>query len=51
MMVLPFVALAVAFCLAWAGRRSAAIALWALSVGLMLLLFRIHATDTLPLAF
>ncbi|WP_165694207.1 DUF5993 family protein [Teichococcus deserti] len=51
MMSLPFFGLFAAFCLAWAERRAAAVALWAASMLALLLLFRSHATDSLALSF
>jgi hypothetical protein len=51
MMLLPFVTLSAGLALAAIGRRRGAIALWAVSVAWMLLLFRLHVTDDLPLAF
>lgn len=51
MMLFPFVTLSAGLALAAAGRRRGAIALWAVSVAWMLLLFRLHVTDALPLAF
>jgi hypothetical protein len=51
MMALPFVTLFAAVLCAFAGRRGAAIALWAVALALTLALFRLHATDILPLDF
>ena len=49
MMSLPFFGLCAALGFAWAGRRAAALVLWAVSIGFLLLLFRLHATDPLNL--
>lgn len=51
MMSLPFFGVFAAFCLAWADRHRAALALWIASMAALLLLFRAHATDSLPLSF
>jgi hypothetical protein len=51
MMLLPFVTLSAGLALAAAGRRGGAIALWAVSIAWMLLLFQLHASDALSLAF
>jgi Family of unknown function (DUF5993) len=47
MMALPFVTLFAAALCAFRGHRGAAIALWAVALAL----FRLHATDILPLDF
>jgi hypothetical protein len=51
MMALPFVGLFVAVLLAWGGRRIASLLVWGGSMLLTLILFRLHATDVLPLVF
>jgi hypothetical protein len=51
MMSVPFFGCALAMLAVWAGRRWIAVALWALSLIALGVLFRLHATDTLPLAF
>lgn len=51
MMSLPFFGFFAAFCLAWIQRRGAAIALGLASLAVLALLFRAHATDSLPLSF
>ncbi|MFC3693494.1 DUF5993 family protein [Chenggangzhangella methanolivorans] len=51
MMSLPFFGFFAAFCLAWAERRGAALSLGLVSLVVLLLLFRRHATDSLPLSF
>jgi hypothetical protein len=51
MMFLPFLTVAAALGLAIRRRRTAAMAAWAVSATLLLLLFRLHAIDPLPLAF
>jgi hypothetical protein len=51
MMVLPFLGFAGATGAAIAGRRGLALLLWGLSLGVLLALFREHATDALPLVF
>jgi hypothetical protein len=50
MMSLPFFGLFAGFCLIWAERRAAAIALWLVSMAALLLLFHSHATDSLPIS-
>lgn len=47
MMSLPFFGLFAAFACIWAGKRAAALALWAISIAVLLALFRLHATDPL----
>jgi predicted membrane metal-binding protein len=47
MMSLPFFLFAGALVAVFRGRRSIAIGLWGLSVIVMLILFRLHATDQL----
>jgi len=49
MMSLPFFALVAGLGAAWAGWRGSALILWAVGVALLLVLFRLHATDTLNL--
>lgn len=51
MMTLPFFGLFAGLVLGWAGRRELAILAWALSLAMMLALFRHHVTDPLPLDF
>lgn len=51
MMSVPFFGCTLAILAVWAGRRWIAVALWALSLIALGVLFRLHATDTLPLAF
>ena len=51
MMLLPFVTLSAGVAFAAAGRRGSAIALWTVSIAWMLLLFHLHASDPLSLAF
>jgi hypothetical protein len=51
MMALPFACGLAAVLVAWAGHRAAAMWLWAADVALILVLFRLHATDALQLAF
>jgi len=50
-MSLPFFGCALGFLAIWAGRRGIAVALWGLSLIGLLVLFRLHTTDALPLAF
>ncbi|MBL8906376.1 MAG: hypothetical protein JNM20_06850 [Rhizobiales bacterium] len=47
MMSIPFFLFAGALAAVYGGRRNLAIGLWALSVAVMLILFRLHATDQL----
>jgi hypothetical protein len=51
MMALPFVGCLAAIGAAWAGHRAAALWLWAANLVLLLVLFRMHATDVLKLDF
>ena len=51
MMVLPFVLLLFGMLAIAVGWRLTALASWVLALGWQLWLFRLHATDTLPLAF
>ena len=51
MMALPFVGCLAAIGAAWAGQRTVALWLWAADVALLLVLFRLHATDALKLDF
>lgn len=51
MMALPFLTLFGALIAACLGRRSWSMALWALTLVLLMTLFRLHATDSLPLQF
>jgi len=47
MMSIPFFLFAGALAAIFYGKRSLAIGLWLASIGLMLVLFRLHATDQL----
>jgi hypothetical protein len=47
MMSTPFFGLFAAFVCVFAGRRSAALTLWGLSILCLLVLFKLHATDPL----
>jgi len=51
MMVLPFLGFGAATAFALAGRRTAALWIWALTLIVMLALFRLHADDSLALSF
>jgi hypothetical protein len=51
MMVLPFLGFGAAAACALAGRRTAALWVWAGSLVVMLVLFRLHADDALALSF
>ena len=51
MMVLPFLGFAAGTGAALLGRRLVALVAWGLSLAMLLLLFRLHATDSLPLEF
>jgi hypothetical protein len=51
MMSIPFFLVAAALATAWSGNRQTSFALWAASLLTLLVLFRLHATDTLGLAF
>ncbi len=51
MMSVPFFGCALAMLAVWAGRRWIAVGLWAISLIALAVLFRLHATDTLPLDF
>lgn len=50
MMSLPFFAAFAALLAGWKGRRGLAVACWALTLVILLLLFRLHATDSLGLS-
>ncbi len=50
-MSLPFFGCALALLATWAGRRAVAVGLWGLSLVALLVLFRLHVTDALPLDF
>jgi hypothetical protein len=50
MMSLPFFAQGLAALCILTGRRNAAIGFWAASIIIMLVLFKLHATDTLPIS-
>jgi Family of unknown function (DUF5993) len=47
MMSTPFFGLLAAFLCVFTGRRASALAFWALSMLLLLVLFKLHATDPL----
>lgn len=47
MMSIPFFGLLAALAFVFAGRRRAALALWALSMVCLMVLFKLHATDPL----
>ncbi|MCT8974893.1 MULTISPECIES: DUF5993 family protein [Microbaculum] len=47
MMALPFLVPFLALLAAWRGWRGAATGLWALSVVVLLVLFRLHASDAI----
>ncbi len=49
MMSLPFFAAFVAMAVAWAGWRTAAMTMWAVTVVMVVILFRLHATDALDI--
>jgi Family of unknown function (DUF5993) len=49
MMSIPFFFVVAALAAAWVGGRQVSMALWAASVLTLLMLFRLHATDTLNL--
>lgn len=51
MMALPFVGLFLGLAFGWAGKRGLALLMWAISLGLVLVLFKVHATDPLRLDF
>ncbi len=48
-MSIPFFLVVAALAAAWSGRRQVSLGLWAASLVTLLLLFRLHATDTLNL--
>jgi hypothetical protein len=50
MMSIPFFLVAAALAAAWSGHRQASVALWALSLLTLLVLYRLHATDVLGIA-
>jgi hypothetical protein len=50
MMSLPFVLFACALGAAWTRRRAAAVSFWVVGVLMLLMLFRVHATDVLNIA-
>ncbi|MEW6124394.1 MAG: DUF5993 family protein [Pseudomonadota bacterium] len=50
MMSVPFFGFFLAFAAVLAGRRSVAVALFALSLAFTLLLFKLHATDPLNIS-
>ncbi|MCK0207846.1 DUF5993 family protein [Starkeya koreensis] len=49
MMSLPFFGLFLALVFAGAGQRTLAILVWLVSIGVLLALFRLHATDPLDI--
>lgn len=51
MMALPFVTLFIGLLCAWRGYRIWGIGFWGLTLGLLLFLFRLHATTSLQLQF
>jgi hypothetical protein len=51
MMVLPFLGFGAATACALAGQRTGALFVWAGSLAVMLVLFRLHANDALALSF
>lgn len=48
-MALPFLLTFLALLAAWRGQRAISVGLWALSVVVLLILFRLHATDPLDI--
>ncbi len=50
MMTLPFYVAFAAMIAAWLGRRTAALVLWAATLVTLLVLFRLHTTDSLPIS-
>jgi hypothetical protein len=50
MMSIPFFFVVAALAAAWSGYRQVSVALWAAGLLTLLVLFRLHATDTLGLA-
>jgi hypothetical protein len=51
MMSLPFFLVVVALLAAWSGFRAVSLGLWVAGLLALLVLFRLHATDVLNLAF
>lgn len=51
MMSIPFFGCTLAMLAVWSGRRGVAVGLWALSLASLVVLFRLHLTDSLPLDF
>ncbi len=49
-MSLPFFLFAAGLVAVWRGSRAAALGLWGLGLAVLLVLFRLHATDTLSIA-
>lgn len=47
MMSIPFFLFAAGLAAVWRGSRRAALGLWVLGIGVLLVLFRLHATDVL----
>jgi len=50
MMSLPFFGFFVSLACVFAGKRTASIVLFAISLGVMLVLFKLHATDPLAVS-
>jgi Family of unknown function (DUF5993) len=50
MMSIPFFLVLAALAAAWSGYRQVSIALWAAGLLALLVLYRLHATDTLGIA-
>jgi Family of unknown function (DUF5993) len=50
MMSIPFFFVVAALAAAWSGYRQVSLALWAVGLLTLLVLFRLHATDTLGIA-
>jgi hypothetical protein len=50
MMSIPFFLIVAALAAAWSGHRRVSVALWALSLLTLLVLYRLHATDVLGIA-
>jgi Family of unknown function (DUF5993) len=50
MMSIPFFLIFAALAAAWSGHRQVSIALWATSLLILLVLYRLHATDVLGIA-
>jgi hypothetical protein len=50
MMSIPFFLVVAALAAAWTGYRQVSLALWAVGLLTLLVLFRLHATDTIGIA-